>query len=64
MRHLIGNGTPRGLQDRLAPLMAALLVLLAAAQRWPVALFAWHPLVVAVRRLPPSPIIISRYSAA
>ena len=28
IRHLVGSGTPRGLQDRLAPVMAALLVLL------------------------------------
>jgi transposase len=40
MRHLIGSGTPRGLQDRLATVMAALLVLLAATRRWLVALFA------------------------
>ncbi len=40
MHHLIGSGTPRGLQDRLATVMAALLVLLAATPRWLVALFA------------------------
>jgi transposase len=33
MRHLIGIGTPRGLQDRLAPVLAALLVLLGATRR-------------------------------
>ena len=33
MRHLLGSGTPRGLQDRPATVMAALLVLLAAIRR-------------------------------
>jgi hypothetical protein len=33
MRHLIGIGTPRGLQDRLTPVLAALLVLLGATRR-------------------------------
>jgi hypothetical protein len=64
MRHLIGIGTPRGLQDRLATVMAALLVLLAANRRWLVAIFAWHPLMEAVRLFPSSPIITNRYSAA
>src|SRR6202451_106169 len=44
MRHLIGSGTPRGLQDRPAPVIAALLVFLGAAQRWLVAISARHPL--------------------
>jgi len=64
MRHLIGSGTPRGLQDRLATVMAALLVLLAATRRWLVASSAWHPLMEAVRLFPSSPIITNRYSAA
>src|SRR6202035_2903910 len=34
MRHLIGSGTPRGLQDRLASVVAALLVFLGAPRRW------------------------------
>ena len=45
MRHLIGVGTPRGLQDRLAAVIAALLLLLGATRRWLVAIFAWHPLI-------------------
>src|SRR5664280_2702054 len=49
MRHLIGFGTPRGLQDRPATVMAALLVLLGATRRWLVAISAWHPLMAAVR---------------
>ena len=64
MRHLIGFGTPRGLQDRLATVRAALWVLLGATRRWLVAIFAWHPLVEAVRWFPPSPIFTNRYSAA
>ncbi len=64
MRHLLGIGTPRGLQDRLATVTAALLVLLGAARRSLIAIFAWHPLLAAVRWFPPSPIITNRYSAA
>ena len=64
MRHLIGFGTPRGLQDRLATVRAALWVLLGATRRWLVAIFAWHPLMEALRCFPLSPIITNRYSAA
>src|SRR5271167_4291738 len=64
MRHLIGIGTPRGLQDRLATLMAALLVLLGANRRGWSRSFAWHPLTEAVRWFPSSPIITNPYSAA
>jgi transposase len=49
MRHPIGIGTPRGLQDRPATVMAALLALLRATRRWLVAISAWHPLIAAVR---------------
>jgi hypothetical protein len=34
MRHLIGSGTPRGLQDRLVTIIAPLLLLLGATRRW------------------------------
>jgi transposase len=64
MRHLIGFGTPRGLQDRLATVRAALWVLLGATRRCLVAIFAWHPLMEAIRWFPPSPIFTNRYSAA
>jgi len=64
MRHLVGFGTPRGLQDRLATVMAALLVLSAPTRRWLVAIFACHPLMEALRWFPPSPIITNRYSVA
>ena len=63
MRHLIGIGTPRGLQDRPATVMAALLVLLGATRRWLVAISAWHPLIAAVRWFP-SPITTTGNSSA
>jgi len=63
MRHLIGNGTPRGLQDRPATVIAALLLLLRAPRRWLAAISAWHPLIAAVRFLP-SPITTTGYSSA
>jgi hypothetical protein len=63
MRHLIGRGTPRGLQDRPAPVIAALLVLLGATRRWLVAISAWRPLMAAVRRLP-SPITTTGNSSS
>jgi transposase len=40
MRHLIGSGTPRGLQDRPATIIAPLLLLLGALRRWLVAISA------------------------
>src|ERR1700674_4175246 len=43
MRYLIGSGTPRGLQGRLATVIAALLVFLGAPQRWLVAIFRMAP---------------------
>jgi transposase len=49
MRHLLGSGTPRGLQDRPATVITALLVLLRAPRRWLVAISASHPLIAAVR---------------
>jgi transposase len=49
MRHLIGRGTPRGLQDHPATVIAALLVLLGATRRWLVTISAWQPLTAAVR---------------
>jgi transposase len=54
MRHLIGRGTPRGLQDRPATVIAALLLLLGAPRRWLVAISAWRPLIVVVRWFPSS----------
>ncbi len=42
MRHLLGSGTPRGLQDRQATVLAALLALLRAPRRWLVVIFPHH----------------------
>ncbi len=44
MRHRLGIGTPRGLQDRTAILLAALSAFLGATRRWLVAISAWHSL--------------------
>jgi hypothetical protein len=44
MRHLIGSGTPRGLQDRPATVIAALSMLLGATRRWLVTISAWEPI--------------------
>src|SRR5450631_4654411 len=44
MRHLIGSGTPRGLQDRPAIVIATLYSLMAATRRWLVTISAWRPL--------------------
>jgi transposase len=63
MRHLIGCGTPRGLQDRPAPIVATLLVFLGALQRWVVAISAWRALMAAVCWFP-SPITPTAYSSA
>ena len=52
VRHLIGSGTPRGRQDRPAPVIAQLLLLLSAPRRWLVAIYAWHPRIAAVRWFP------------
>src|SRR5271167_4216219 len=63
MRHLIGRGTPRGLQDRSATVSATLLLLLGATRRWLVAIFAWHPLMVAMSWFPSSIIAAEESSA-
>ena len=49
MRHLIGIGTPRALQGRLAALIATLSVLLRVARRRFVAISASHRLFAAIR---------------
>src|SRR6202140_598781 len=63
MRHVIGSGTPRGLQDRPATVIAALLLLLGAPRRWLVAILAGHPRIAGVRWFP-SPITTTGYSSA
>ena len=62
MRHLIGRGTPRGLQDRPATFIATLLMFLGATRCWLVAISAWHPLTAAVRWFS-SPITTTGYSS-
>jgi hypothetical protein len=63
MRHLIGSGTPRGLQDRPAIVITTLMMLLGATRCWLVAISAWHPLMATVRSFP-SPITTTRHSSA
>ena len=63
MRHLIGRGTPRGLQDHPATVTAALSALLGATRRWLVAISAWRPLIAALRWFP-SPITTTGNSSA
>ena len=43
MRHLIGSGTPRGLQDRLATVIATLSCSWALPDHWLVTISAWQP---------------------
>jgi transposase len=47
MRHLIGSGTPRGLQDRLATVIATLSSLIGATRRWLLTISAWQPIMTA-----------------
>ncbi len=49
MRHLIGSGTPRGLQDRLAAVIATLSSLMGATRHWLVTISAWQPIIAAAR---------------
>ena len=49
MRHLIGVGTPRGLQGRLAAVIATLFVLIGAVRRRLTAISASHRLITAMR---------------
>ena len=51
MRHLIGIGTPRGLQGHTATIIATLLVLLRTAGWRLVAIAAWQPSLAAKRCL-------------
>ena len=44
MRHLLGRGTPRGLMDRSAILMAALWAFLETTRGWLDVISKWHPL--------------------
>jgi len=64
MRHLIGIGTPRGLQGRLLAVMAAFLVFVVATRRRLAAIFAWFSFIAVARWLFSSSIITNRYSPA
>jgi hypothetical protein len=44
MRHLLGRGTPRGLQDRRATVIATLSSLMGTTRRWLVTISAWEPI--------------------
>jgi transposase len=57
MRHLIGSGTPRGLQDRLATVIATLSLLMGATRHWILVTISARPPIMAVARRFPSPII-------
>ena len=58
MRQVIGVGTPRGLQDRPAVVIATLLVLMGVAQRRLAAIWTPHRLITAMRGQLTSPITI------
>ena len=66
MRQLIGVGTPRGLQDRLAAVMATLLVLIGCAPRRLAPIRVFSRLIVAMRgRLePPNRVAVNSSAAA
>ena len=64
MRHLIGVGTPRGLQGRLAPVLATLFVLISAAPRRLTAILASHGPVAVMRDRSRSPTAIFVNSSA
>jgi len=58
MRQMIGVGTPRGLQDRAAVLIATLWVFMGATQRQLAAIWAPHRLITAMRQLTSSTTIL------
>lgn len=66
MRHVIGLGTPRGLQGRLAAVIAALWVLLVAVRRRVAALSVSNRRIAAMRgRLtPPTTLVVNSSAAA
>ncbi len=49
MRHLIGIGTPRGLQGRVAGVIATIFVLMGIARRRLTAILSSHRLITAIR---------------
>jgi transposase len=66
MRHLIGFGTPRGLQGRVTAVIVTLLVLLSSARRHVAALRTSRRVIVAMRgrRLLPTTLLVNSSAAA
>jgi transposase len=63
MRHLIGSGTPRGLQDRPATVIAMLSSLIGVTRRWCFTISAWQPIMVAARPVTSPTTTIGNFSA-
>jgi transposase len=65
IRATLGVGTPRGLQGRLAAIIATLWVLVGAARRCVVAIGSWHRLMPASRnRTLPTTLVVNSSAAA
>ena len=65
LRHMIGVGTPRGLQGRRPAAIAALVVLLSAARRRVVAIRVWYRVIAALcDRCPSATIFVNSSTAA
>jgi Transposase DDE domain. len=64
MRHLIGVGTPRGLQGRLAAVLATVFVLISALRRQLTAIWASYRLIAVIRDRPTSPTELAINSSA
>jgi transposase len=64
IRATLGVGTPRGLQGRLAAVIATLLVLVGAARRRVVAIGSWHGLIATMRgRVTPTTLVVNSSAA-
>jgi transposase len=63
MRHLIGSGTPRGLQDRLATVIAMISSFIGATRRWFFTISAWQPIMAAARPVTSPTTTIGDFSA-
>jgi linoleoyl-CoA desaturase len=63
MRHLIGSGTPRGLQDRLATVIVMLLSLIGATCRWFLTISASQPIMAAAHPVTSPTTTIGDFSA-
>jgi transposase len=63
LRHLIGSGTPRGLQDRLTTVIATLSSLMGVTRHWLVAISAWQSIMAAARPVTSPTTTIGDFSA-